>query len=178
MSSRLLRTFITHGIASVACVAIPILVTVVFPVTTIELQRGDGVSATVTRYALLFVPYRTEYIPQVTGVVTDVMTVSYRGVDVSEVQIIISHGDEKAMIQSATGLSEVTTRQVWEYLFHSGNAPPQKMVYASSWSTYVLGGVMAGLCALYVVYVALALLTYPFKLLKSATAVPPEGNNH
>lgn len=185
----LLSTLITQGIASVVCVGIPILVTLVAPVTTIELERGKGVSATVTRYTLLFVPWRKELIVHVSGVRADVTATRYKatteerrrgdtGVKLSTGQIVLLDGEKETVVQAAPGLAESTAREMTEYLSRSGTEPLQKTVYASWSLTYVLGGVVTGLCAFYVVCVVLAVVTYPFKLLKSATVVRPDAGDH
>ena len=64
---------ITQVIAVVCFVIVPVVITLMAPLSTIEFQRsGTRNNVIVHRYALIFVPWRTERIDNVTQIRADV----------------------------------------------------------------------------------------------------------
>lgn len=177
---------VTQAIAFFGCVVIPTLVTLIAPVSTIEFRNSEsGTAATVTRYALLWVPWQTEEVSQVTQVRADITAErTYRtkeerrrghtGVALSTGQVALVTGDAEVIVQAAPELAKQIVEKFDE--FKSSRTPtPLKITAYASWSlSYVLGGCMTALCAFYLTGATLAVLTWPFRFLKRIAAESPD----
>lgn len=169
---------ITQAIAALVCIGVPLLVTFMAPVSVLEYRKaGEGVDVRIVRYVLLFVPWRTQDIANVREFRADV-TKEFRYKNTKENRMkdrvghtnlatgqvaIVSTGPE-TIVQAQPGLAEEIVAEFNTFAASSDPAPVRRTVYASWSLTYILGGAMTGLCALYVVGAALATLNFLRKL--------------
>lgn len=176
----LLGLVITQAIAFVGCVVIPIVVTLVAPLSTLEFTKsGAGTTATVTRYVLMVVPWRTQRIDGVTRLRVDV-TGEFRYADTAENrrkgrtgtshatgQIAIVGNGPEVIVQAAPDLAQDIAARFDRFVETSTAAPVTIPIYASWSLSYLLGGAVTALCALYLFGVAMAVLSAPFKRLRA-----------
>jgi hypothetical protein len=67
------QVVITQAIAILVFVIVPVVLTLMAPLSNIEFRKSElGISATVVRYTLMFIPWRTERFEQVTGIRADI----------------------------------------------------------------------------------------------------------
>lgn len=173
---------ITQAIAIVVFVIVPIVITLMAPFSTIVLEKSNaGTAVTVHRYVLVFIPWETERIENVAGMRADITAEKrYRGTveerrkgqkgwRLATGQVAILSGDDEVIVQAEPDLAKAIVARFDAFAASRSAAPVAIQVHASWWLSYVLGGVMTALCALYVLGVALAVVTFPFKR-KSRTA--------
>ena len=177
---------VTQAIAIVGFVLVPMLVTVVVPRTTIVLRPvDDQVHAEVTKYALLCIPFRYEVLAPVTAVNAKVRDAVYKSRLDSEDRrkgrakyqagdgvIILENPGGESWIQSTPADAVPAVERIQAYL----QAPTQEplVIHASAgWLfTYLLGGIMTGLAALYVTGATLAILKWLITLVRRAGSFP------
>ncbi|MEZ4633222.1 MAG: hypothetical protein R2880_21335 [Deinococcales bacterium] len=179
--STLSSVIITQAIAIFGFVIVPILITLVAPLSRVRVEYLDGKAvATITRYVLLFIPWKTERIEGVTGARADTTTTHTRKATSAERQrgdsssklvfatgqIALLRGEQESIVQAAPELATETANAVNVYLAEESKQPLEKTLYASWSLSYILGGIMTALCGLYVVGAALAIITFPFKKLR------------
>lgn len=172
---------ITQAIAFVGCVVVPVAITLVAPLSTLEFRRADGgIEVAVTRYALILVPWRTTRVGGVTQLRADITPEVHRQltaedrrkgrahVSYATGQLAILGEAPVVIVQAAPDLAkEIAAR--FERFRRDANAPPETVEVYASWSlSYLLGGAVSALCAFYLLGVFLAVVTYPFKR-KAAT---------
>jgi ABC-type sugar transport system permease subunit len=171
---------ITQAIAIVFFVIVPIVITLMVPLTNIEFRNSEtGATVTVHRYVLIFIPWKTQQITNVTRVRADITAEKhYRGtseerrkgqsgVRVATGQVAIIGDGPEVIVQAAPDLAKEISRQFDEFVVIRSPEPMTFAVYASWPLSWILGGVVTALCALYVVGATLAVLTFPFKLMRS-----------
>ncbi|MBL8700701.1 MAG: hypothetical protein JNK67_20175 [Alphaproteobacteria bacterium] len=173
---------VTQAIAFAVFVVLPVVITLVAPLSTIEFRKSNGASSvTVQRYVLIFVPWRTTHVDNVARLRADITAEKhYRGTveerrkgqsgtsySTGQVAILGAGSEPEAIVQAAPDLAkEIVAR--FERFAAAPDAPPVSIEVYASWSlSYLLGGAVTALCALYVTGAVLAVLTFPFKLLRS-----------
>lgn len=170
-------TVITQAIAVVCFVVMPVVITFVAPFSTLEFRRVAGdVDVVVTRYVLVFLPWRTQYVPQVARLRADIKDAEHRHLTASErrkgyaqysfatAQVaILGAGRPEVIVQVAPDMAEDVVARFDAFRRDAAATRQTVEVYASWWLSYVLGGVVTALCALYVVGAVLAVVTWPFK---------------
>lgn len=159
-NSTFFSVVVTQAIAIVVFVVVPVLVTLMVPRTTIQLRRENGVaSAYIIRHALLVVP---------AGKTTIAPLRNAESIVTGEKQIKEDRvRRRKATTQLATGLVEISgdaknyhvqstyedaPRQAAQInaFIQDPSARSLAVTAAAPWKlTYVLGGVLSGLAALY-----------------------------
>lgn len=173
---------ITQGIAALVCIGVPLLVTFMAPVSVLEYRKsGSGVDVRIVRYVLLAVPWRTQEIANVSELRADV-TKEFRYKNTKENrmkdrvghtnlatgQVAIVSGGPEVIVQAQPGLAEEIVAEFDAFAASSDPAPVRRTVYASWSLTYLLGGAMTGLFALYVVGAIAA--TIKFLIWRGASA--------
>ncbi len=168
---------ITQVIAALVFVGVPILVTLMAPFTDLALQKtGSTARVTVTRYVLVFIPWRTQQIEQVKELRADV-TPEFRyrndaenrrkgragAVSHATGQVTIISGGPDVVAQAAPELALATEARFERFIAEPNPAPVKISLYASWWLSYVLGGVATAFAALYLGGALLAIVTLPFK---------------
>lgn len=177
---------VTQAIAIVGFVLVPMLVTMVVPRTTIVLRPvDDNVHAEVTRYALLCIPYRYEVLAPVTAATAKVRDAVHKNrLDAEDRRkgraqyqagdgvIILENPGGESWIQSTPADAVPAVERIQAYL--QSPAPEPLVIHASAgWLfTYVLGGIMTGLAALYVTGATLAMLQWLITLVRRAGSFP------
>jgi hypothetical protein len=165
---------VTQAIAVVCFVVVPVVITLVAPLSTIVFERtGSGTDVIVHRYALMVVPWQTERIDQVAQIRADVSsqfrygntaenrrknrvgTVSYATGQVA----IIGVGDE-LIVQAAPDLARSIAAQFKDFVADKNATTLSIPVYASWALSYVLGGVVSALCGLYLLGSLAAILRF------------------
>lgn len=171
---------ITQAIAIAFFVIAPILVTLLAPLTKLQFQHSQsGAAVTVVRYTLIFIPWRTERIQNATSVRADI-TAEKRyqgtseerrkgqsGIRVATGRVAIVSDGPEVIVQAAPALAEKIAKRFDEFVADKAAGPIVFDVYASWSLSYVLGGVATSLCALYVGGATLAVLMFPFKMMRS-----------
>jgi hypothetical protein len=170
---------ITQIIAFVAFVLLPILITLMVPFTKLEFSHAPaGATATATRYALIAIPWRNMRIENVTQVIAEITPEKrYRGtleerrkgqkgVRHATGQLVIVHDGPDVIVQAEPELAREIAAQFDRFAVDKRSEPMVFSVYASWWLSYVLGGVMTGLFALYAVGVVLAVFSVPVNLMR------------
>jgi hypothetical protein len=165
--------------AFVFFVVVPILITLMVPFSTVEFRHDvTGPTVIVTRFALVAVPWRTIQIENVTRVRADVMPDrpyrgtreeqrrGARGTSYGTGQLAIVNDGPEVIVQAAPELAKDIAAQFDRFVTAKGSEPIVRSVYASWWLSYVFGGVVTGLFALYAVGVVLAILSFLLKLVK------------
>jgi hypothetical protein len=165
---------ITQAIAALVCIGVPLLVTYMAPVSVLEYRKSaTGVDLRIVRYVLLFVPWRTQEIASVTSLRADV-TKEFRYKNTKENrmkdrvghtnlatgQVAIVNAGPEVIVQAQPGLAEEIVAEFDAFAASANSEPIRRTVYASWSLTYLLGGAMTGLFALYVVGAALATLNF------------------
>jgi hypothetical protein len=165
---------ITQAIAALVCLGVPTLVTFMAPVSVLEYRKSaTGIDVRIVRYVLLAVPWRTQEIAAVSGLRADV-TKEFRYKNTKENRMkdrvghtnlatgqvaIMSDGPE-VIVQAQPGLAEEIVAEFDAFAASENPAPVRRTVYASWSLTYILGGAMTALFALYVVGAGLAVLNF------------------
>jgi hypothetical protein len=169
---------IAQSVAFLGCVIVPVMVTLMAPVTVLEYRKtGTEAQVLIVRYVLLFVPWRTQEIAGVTEIRADVTerkvlkdTKENRRKDqvghvqLATGQVAVLGAGPPAIVQAQPGLAEDIAAEFAAFAASPEQGPVHRTVYASWALTYVLGGAMTALFALYVVGVTLAGLNAVRKL--------------
>lgn len=171
---------ITQAIAIVFFVILPTLITLMVPLSKIEFRHTDsGVTATVERYVLIFLHFKTEQIVNVNSVRADITArkryqgtseerrKGQKGVRLATGQVAILSDGTEVIVQASPELAKTIAAQFDKFAADKTSEPLTFDVYASWALSYILGGVATALCAFYVVCVALAVLLFPFKMIWS-----------
>lgn len=174
--------WVMQAVVALVCLGIPVLVTYMAPVTVLEYRKtATGVNATIVRYVLLAVPWRTQHVANVTRLRADV-TEEFRYKNTKENRMkdrvghtnlatgqvaLISDGPE-VIVQAQPGLAEELSAEFDAFAASPTAEPVRRTVYASWSLTYILGGAMTGLFAFYVFGASMAMLNF---LRKRVTAV-------
>lgn len=171
---------VTQAIAVAVFIVVPIVITLMVPLSTIEFRKSTpGTAVTVNRYVLIFVPWQTKRIENVTRLRADITAErTYRGTaeerrkgqtgtSYATGQVAILSNRPEVIVQAAPDLAKAIVTQFDQFVADRTATPVSTPVYASWSLSYVLGGVVTSLCALYVTGVVLAILTFPFKLVRS-----------
>jgi hypothetical protein len=153
-----------QAIVALVCLGVPVLVTFMAPLTTLEYRKSaSGVDATVVRYVLLAVPWRTQHVTNVRELRADVTEeFRYKNTKENRMKDRVGHtnlatgqvalmGDgPEVIVQAQPGLAEELSAEFDAYAAASTPEPLRRTVYASWALTYILGGAMTALFALYV----------------------------
>lgn len=153
---------VTQSIAVFGFLIVPAAVTFIAPRTTIEMRRiDDHASARITKHILLFVPLRETAIERVEQVESHVRAAQYgysthsdriRGrktESAADGSLWIIGRDSKCQVQSTAADAPVQAAQIKAFLDNPA-AEPLVMTSTAGWAlTYLLGGAMTGLSALY-----------------------------
>ncbi len=166
---------VTQAIAIVCFVLVPATITFIVPRTTIELWRGEnGVNAKVTRYCLLVVPAQIVNIAPLTDVYDKVTSSHKRSATVAERRrgdrngtwvagdgaVYLASDSATCHVQSTPAEAPKLTAAI-EAFVSKGEPATLQLSAAAYWQlTYLLGGVLTGLCALYLVGSCLAILQW------------------
>jgi hypothetical protein len=154
----------TQLIAIVCMVLLPGLITMVAPRTGLEFSKSaSGTSVTVTRYVWLFVPWRTVEVDRVSRLDVEVTprarhanTAENRrkgragAVHLATGQLTVVGADVQLVVQVSPETSHVVAGHFKRFTEEPDARAQRISVYASWGLTYVLGGVMSLLTALYV----------------------------
>jgi len=173
----LLGVVITQAIAFVGCLVVPVIVTLIAPLSTLDfVKSGRGTTVTVTRYVLIVVPWRTQRIDDVVRLRVD-LTAEFRHANTQENrrkdrtgtshatgQIAIIGNGPEVIVQAATDLAQEVALRFERFSAASTPAPTSIPVYASWSLSYLLGGAVTALCALYVAGVVLSVIALPFRV--------------
>jgi len=175
---------ITQSIAIVGFVIVPAVVTLVAPLTDLELRRAEGgATVTVTRYVLMVVPWQTVTVQNVAALRAET-TPAHRYADTAENRrkgragavshatgqlVVVGRGAE-VIVQAAPELAKsISTR--FEELVASRSSEPVRMTVYASWSlSYLLGGALSVLTALYLGGACLALLAWLTRAIRGKAA--------
>jgi hypothetical protein len=172
----LLSKIIVQAIAMVVFVIVPIVITLVVPLTDIEFQKtGTTASISLKRYVLIFIPWQTKEVLNVKEVRADV-TLEKRYQDTSENRrkgnkgtsfstgqlVIISDGPE-VIVQAAPELATQISKQFQQFLTSENAAPVKLSVYASWSLSYVVGGFATFFAAFYLFGALVSIVISPFK---------------
>jgi hypothetical protein len=179
-SSSLKSQVITQAIAIVFFVVVPTVITLIVPFTDLTfLRNAGGASVTVKRYALMVIPWQTTDIANVKTIRADINQ-SFRYADTAENrrkgragavnhatgQLVILGDDREVIVQAAPEIAEGISAQFKQFLTASTAEPVTVSVYASWRLSYLLGGAMTALAALYVIGACLTILAIPFNRLR------------
>lgn len=172
---------VTQAIAFVCFLLVPALITLVAPFTDLEFRHaGNGVNVTVTRYALMVIPWQTKTVTNVTALQSDI-TPEVRYANTAENRrkgragavshatgqlTIIGDGSE-VVVQAAPELAGNIEVRFNRFRADASSAPLKLSIYASWNLSYLLGGAVTALAAFYVLGCVLAILSLPFKALKA-----------
>jgi hypothetical protein len=157
-------TWIMQAVVALVCLGVPVLVTFMAPVTTLEYRKSaTGVDASVVRYVLLVVPWRTQHVTNVTALRADVTEeFRYKNTKENRMKDRVGHtnlatgqvalmGDgPEVIVQAQPGLAEELSAEFAAFAAAPSETPVRRTVYASWSLSYLLGGAMTGLFALYV----------------------------
>lgn len=176
----LLSKIIVQTIAVVVFVIVPIVITLVAPLTDIEFHKtGSNASVSLKRHVLIFIPWQTKEVLNVKEVRADT-TLEKRYQDTSENRrkgnkgtsfatgqlVIISDGPE-VIVQAAPELATQISKQFQQFLTSQSTAPVKFSVYASWSLSYLLGGVASFFAAFYLFSALASIMIYPFKRIRT-----------
>lgn len=175
---------ITQTIAIVVCVVVPAIVTLMAPLTDLELRRaGSGATVTITRYVLMLIPWQTKQVPNVTELVADI-TPGFRYANTAENRrkgragtvshetgqlLVVSDGPE-VIVQAAPELAEDISARFAQYLASGSSEPVRISVYASWSLSYLVGGALSALAAFYIVCACLAVISLVVRTVRNTPA--------
>ncbi|WP_457795994.1 hypothetical protein [Methylocystis sp. S23] len=167
---------ITQAIAIVVFVIVPIVITLMAPLSTIEFEKsGAAIDVVVDRYVLTFVPWRTARIHDVKRLRVDITdevhyadTVENRrrgrkGVSYATGQLAIIGDGPEIIVQAAPELAKEVSARFDQFVKSAAPAPEKISVYASWGLSYVLGGVATFLCGFYVFGATVAVFQFLWK---------------
>ncbi len=173
---------ITQAIAIVVFVGVPILITLMVPFSDLALRRtGPTASVTVTRYVLVFIPWRTQTIANVRAVRAEITAEKYHAdtsenrrmgragaTSVATGQLVIEGDGPDMIVQASPDLATETEEEFAAFLAETDPEPVTIQLYASWWLSWVLGGIATFFAAFYIVGAVLAIITWPFKKRRQA----------
>ena len=162
-SASLKAKIITQAIAIVCFVVVPTGITLVVPFTDLAFQKtGAGTSVTVKRYALTFIPWQTRRIDNVKLLRADITGEGRYGHSREDRrkgrsgtyryatgQLAIVSGGPEVVVQAAPELAEKIPARFDQFVASGSDGPVKVSLYASWRLSYILGGVLTGLAALY-----------------------------
>jgi ABC-type sugar transport system permease subunit len=174
--STLLGKIFTQVIAILFFFVVPIVITLVVPLTDLEFHKTDGnTSVKVKRYVLLFIPWKNEEALNVKSVRADITSEKIyqdtsenrrkgnEGISVSTGQLVfISEGSE-VKVQAEPELAKEISKEFEQFLVSESVEPLKFSVYASWSLSYILGGVATFFAALYIFGALVSIVIYPFK---------------
>lgn len=169
-----LANVIMQAIVALVCLGVPVLVTLMAPVTVLEYRKSSaGVDARVVRYVLLVVPWRTQDVANVQSIRADVTEqFRYKNTKENRMKDRVGHtslatgqvalvGDgPEVIVQAQPGLAEELSAEFEAFAAAPADTPVRRTVYASWSLTYILGGAMTALFALYVFGASMATLSF------------------
>ncbi len=142
---------ITQAIAILVFVIVPVVLTLMAPLSNIEFRKSEaGISATVVRYTLMFIPWRTERFEKVTGIRADITEAKryqgtseerrkgQKGYRLATGQVAILHAGPteagpEAIVQADPDLAKQIVTQFDDFKASESTGPLTFAVYAS-WS--------------------------------------------
>ena len=168
---------ITQAIAIVGFVIVPVVITLVVPLSTIAFERaGSETDVTVQRYVLMVVPWRTDRIDGVTQIRADVSSQFRYGnsaqnrrmnrvgtVSYATGQVAIIGPQDELIVQAAPELARSIAAQFKDFVADKTADRLSIPVYASWALSYVLGGIVSFLCGLYLFGSVAAILRFVFR---------------
>lgn len=176
------EVLITQSIAAVVFVLVPLAITFIAPLSQLEfVQTPTGIQATVTRYVLICLNWKTDVVQSVTEVRADITaekryrgTVEERrkgqkGISLATGQVALVNSGPEVIVQAAPELAREIATKFESFVAAPSEQPLRFDVYASWGISYVAGGVASAFAALYVFGVAMKILLFPFQLLRSAS---------
>lgn len=188
--SGIAAVLVTQAIAIVVFVILPTVITLMVPFTDLEFRNTDsGLEATVRRYVLIFIPWKTERVTHVTRVRADITAEKHyqgtreerrkgqKGVQLATGQVAIIGDGPEVIVQAAPDLAKTISAQFEKFAAGNSAEPMTFSVYASWSLSWILGGVATAFCALYIVGATLAVLTFPFRLMRSSSGGSPNGSS-
>lgn len=170
--SSLKSQVITQMIAIIGFVIVPILITSMAPFTDLTFRHGAaGATVMVKRYVLMFIPWRTTEIANVKMVRADINE-SFRYGNTAENrrkgrvgavshatgQLVITGEADEEIVQAAPEIAKVVSARFQQFLTNRAADAMTVPVYASWSLSYLLGGAVTALTALYVIGACLALI--------------------
>lgn len=182
-SSSLMGQIITQAFAFVGFLVVPIVITLMVPFTDLTFQRGEGgANVTVKRYVLMFIPWQTTLVENVQAIRADINSAfRYRNtaenrrkgrvgtVSHATGQLVVITDDHDEVVQAAPEIAEQIVTQFKHFVASRSAEASTVSAYASWRLSYLLGGVMTGLAAFYVIGAILAMLSLPFNWLRRRT---------
>lgn len=167
---------ITQTIAIIVFVVVPIVITLVAPLSTLEfVKSGASTDVVVHRYALIFVPWRTERVENVKRLRADITDeVHYantaenrrrgrKGTSYATGQLAIIGDGPEAIVQASPELAKEVSARFDQFAKGASAGPEIVPVYASWGLSYVLGGVVTFVFGLYVFGATVAVLQLSLK---------------
>ena len=163
---------ITQAIAVVAFVVMPIAITLMAPFTDLEFRRAsDGVTVTVKRYVLMFIPWQTIEVRNVTAIDAEISPeFRYRNtaenrrkgrvgtVSHATGQLVVAGHGREVIVQASPDMAEEISDQFAKFLTDKTAGPVAILVYASWSLSYLLGGAATALAAFYSICACLAVV--------------------
>jgi hypothetical protein len=154
---------VTQMIAVVVFVGVPVMLTLMAPLSSLRFQKTEqGTSAEVDRYLLIFIPWKHETLVGVQAVRAEITAEKrYRGtseerrkgqkgVRLATGQIDIVSGAIETSIQADPVLAKRIEKEFVEFQQTESSGELSYEIYASWWLSYVLGGIATSLTAFYV----------------------------
>ena len=176
----LLAKIITQLIAIAIFVALPIGITLMVPFTDLDIRRtGSSAEVKIKRYLLMFIPWQTQVVPQVTELRAEITaekryqdTAENRrkgrvGTSLSTGQLVVVNSGPEIIVQAAPELASKISKQFAEFLVSDASDSLQLSIYANWNLSYILGGAATFFAAFYLAGALIAIVIFPFKLLRS-----------
>jgi hypothetical protein len=175
---------ITQMIAVAVFVMVPILITLMAPFTDLTFHHdpADGATVTVKRYVLMFIPWRTSEITSVRMIRPDINQAFRYGntaenrrksrvgtISHATGQVAVIGDAHEEIVQAAPEIAKDISIQFQQFLRNRTAADKTISVYASWPLSYLLGGALTALAALYVVGSCLAIITLAFKWVRRSS---------
>lgn len=154
---------VTQMIAVVVFVGVPVMLTLMAPLTSVRFQKAEqGTLAEVDRYLLMFIPWKHETVAGVQAVraettaekryrgTSEERSKGQKGVRLATGQIVIVSGAIETSIQADPVLAKRIEKEFVEFQQTESSGELSYEIYASWWLSYVLGGIATSLAAFYV----------------------------
>jgi hypothetical protein len=131
-------TVIAHGVAFLGCVIVPVLITLMAPVTVLEFRKSGPETSVIDRKVLKDTKENRRkdqvgHVQLATG------------------QVAIMSAGPNVIVQAQPGLAEEISAGFEAFAASPDQGPIRKTIYASWALTYGLGGAMTSLFVLYVI---------------------------
>jgi hypothetical protein len=182
-ASSLVGRIVTQAIAFVGFLLVPTVITLMAPFTDLTFQHGEGgANVTVKRYVLMFIPWQSTKVENVTVIRADInRAFRYRNtaenrrkgrvgtVSHATGQLVVIGDDHDVIVQAAPEIAGQIAAQFSQFLENNAAEDAKVSVYASWRLSYLLGGVMTGLAIFYVMGVILAILSVPYNWWRRGT---------